>query len=144
MAGAGGKRRSMQALGWLGVLGLTVPPPALAGKGKVTSTGDLLRICETDNIDCYDIFSARLLLYSILHIDEMRSQRTFRDVVETYKDSDIFDGVCLPRERLTTDDQFADELSKTFVRWARAHPESLDMKPAYAVREAWRAKWPCG
>jgi hypothetical protein len=114
-----------------------------AGRPKVDSTGDLLRICETDTIDCLDIFSARLLLYSILHIDEMRRQSVFRDVVETYKDTDVFDGVCLPRQRLTADRDFPDDLSEAFVRWARRHPEAHGLKPAYGVRQAWREAWPC-
>ncbi len=113
------------------------------GREKVRTTGDLLRICETDTIDCLDIFSARLLLYSILHIDEMRRQSVFRDVVETYRDSDVFDGVCLPRERLTVDQAFPDALSQAFVDWARRHPETHRTKPAHGVRQAWRETWPC-
>jgi len=124
------------------LLVIAVLAPA-QGREKVWSNGDLLRICETDTIDCLDIFSARLLLYSILHIDEMRRQSVFRDVVETYRDSDVFDGVCLPRERLTIDREFPDVLSRTFVDWARRHPEALRLKPAQGVRQAWREVWPC-
>ncbi len=124
------------------VLVLAALAPA-QGREKVRTTGDLLRICETDTIDCLDIFSARLLLYSILHIDEMRRQSVFRDVVETYRDSDVFDGVCLPRERLTVDQAFPDVLSRAFVDWARRHPLALPLKPAEGVRQAWREACPC-
>ena len=124
------------------LLAIAVLAPA-QGREKVRTNGDLLRICETDTIDCLDIFSARLLLYSILHIDEMRRQSVFRDVVETYRDSDVFDGVCLPRERLTVDQAFPDVLSRAFVDWARRHPETHRTKPAHGVRQAWRETWPC-
>ena len=131
--------RTVLAAALLAIAALT---PA-QGREKVRTTGDLLRICETDTMDCLDIFSARLLLYSILHIDEMRRQSVFRDVVETYRDSDVFDGVCLPRERLTVDQAFPDALSQAFVDWARRHPETHQTKPAHAVRQAWRETWPC-
>ncbi len=131
-----------RALMTVALLVLAAPAPA-QGREKVRTTGDLLRICETDTIDCLDIFSARLLLYSILHIDEMRRQSVFRDVVETYRDSDVFDGVCLPRERLTVDQAFPDALSRAFVDWARRHPETHRTKPAHGVRQAWRETWPC-
>jgi len=124
------------------LLAVAALSPAL-GREKVRTTGDLLRICETDTIDCLDIFSARLLLYAILHIDEMRRQSVFREVVESYRDSDVFDGVCLPRHRLTADQEFPDVLSRAFVRWARRHPEARQLKPAYGVRQAWREAWPC-
>lgn len=124
------------------LLVVSVLAPALA-REQVRTTGDLLRICETDTIDCLDIFSARLLLYSILRIDEMRRQRVFRDVVEAYRDSDVFDGVCLPRQRLTVDQGFPDDLSEAFVDWARRHPEMHRTKPAEGVRLAWREAWPC-
>ncbi len=118
-------------------------PPAAPAREPVRTTGDLLRICQTDTIDCLDIFSARLLLYAILHVEEMRRQAVFREVVENYRDSDVFDGVCLPRERLTADGEFPDVLSETFVDWAQRHPEAHDTKPAHGVRQAWREAWPC-
>ena len=131
---------------WLSIAvlaALALTPTPTPGREKVRTTADLLAICETDTIDCLDIFSARLLLYAILHIEEMRRQAVFREVVETYRDSDVFAGVCLPRERLTADRDFPDVLSRTFVRWARRHPAAQAMKPADGVRQAWREAWPC-
>jgi hypothetical protein len=135
--------RALPAAAGLVALAIAWAPVPAASRPEVTTTGDLLRICETDTIDCLDIFSARLFLYAILHIDEMRRQRVFRDVVERYRDTEVFDGVCLPRARLTADRDFPDELSATFVRWARRHPEAHDLKPALGVRQAWREVWPC-
>lgn len=109
---------------------------------QAATAADLLERCRTDPPACDSTFAEYSVIYAILHIPELRQQKQNQHIVDAFKGSDAFEGICLPRDELLGN-RLAEQLGKAFLRWMDDHPEATALRPSQAVREAMRASYPC-
>lgn len=109
---------------------------------RPTNTGEFLKFCKQDALYCEDQFAAYAQRYAAVRVEELAQQESYRQLRERLRDPNAFDGICLPRERLLTND-FPQELVRGFRRWAEQHRESHAERVPVGVKAAMQALYPC-
>ena len=109
---------------------------------RPVNTGEFLKRCRLEPLYCDDQFAAYIQRYAAVRVEELARQEPYRQLRERLRDPNAFEGICLPRERLLTDD-FMTELSRRFRGWAEAHVERHAERIPIGVKAAMQTLYPC-
>ncbi len=133
----------MPRLSVLLAIGVLAAAGAASAADKPKSAAELIDRCRNDPVYCDETFADYLAMYAIATMPELANMPGNRDVVRTLRRTKAFYGVCLPPERVLTDDYLSGELAETFLKWAEENPDATATTPGKAVRTAMRAAYPC-
>ena len=106
------------------------------------TTGEFLKRCRDEALYCDDQFAAYIQRYAAVRVEEMAQRPEYRILRQNLRDPAAFDGICLPRERLFTDD-FLNEIQRGFRRWADQNPKMHGERVPIGVKAAMQALYPC-
>lgn len=109
---------------------------------RPADTGDFLKRCRDEALYCDEQFSAYIQRYAAVRVEEMAQRPEYRLLRQNLRDPNAFDGICLPRERLLSDD-FLKEIQRSFRRWAEKNPDLHKERVPVGVKAAMRALYPC-
>jgi hypothetical protein len=106
------------------------------------NTGEFLKRCRDEALYCDDQFTAYIQRYAAVRVEEMAQKPEYRLLRQNLRDQGAFDGICLPRERLFSD-EFLTEIQRGFRRWADRHPEVHGERVPVGIKAALQALYPC-
>ncbi|MGQ0678021.1 MAG: hypothetical protein ACT4N4_18315 [Rhodospirillales bacterium] len=109
---------------------------------RPANTGEFLKRCRDEALYCDEQFAAYIQRYAAVWVDELAQRPEYRLLRRNLSDPGAFDGICLPRERLLSDD-FLVEIQRGFRRWAEQHPERHGERVPAGVKAAMQALYPC-
>lgn len=109
---------------------------------RPNTTAEFLTRCKEDSLYCEEQFAAYVQRYLAVRVEEFARREEYRKMRENLRDPQAFDGICLPRERILTDD-FPVEMSRKFRAWAEKNKQVHAERPPVGIKAAMQAIYPC-
>lgn len=116
-------------------------PPAYP-TARPANTGEFYKRCRDEALYCDDQFTAYIQRYAAVRVEELAQKPEYRLLRQNLRDPNAFDGICLPRERLFSDD-FLKEIQRGFRRWAEKNPDMHKERVPVGIKAAMQALYPC-
>ena len=109
---------------------------------RPANTAEFLTRCKEDSLYCEEQFTSYVQRYLAVRVEEFARLEEYRKMRENLRDKQAFDGICLPRERILTDD-FPTEMSRKFRSWAEKNKQVHAERPPVGIKAAMQAIYPC-
>lgn len=109
---------------------------------RPANTGEFYKRCRDEALYCDDQFTAYIQRYAAVRVAELAQRPEYRLLRQNLRDPNAFDGICLPREQLFSDD-FLKEIQRGFRRWAEKNPDMHKERVPVGIKAAMQALYPC-
>ena len=109
---------------------------------RPSNTGEFYKRCRDEALYCDEQFTAYIQRYGAVRVEEMAQRPEYRLLRQNLRDPTAFDGICLPRENLFSDD-FMKDIQRGFRRWAEKNPDMHKERVPVGVKAALQELYPC-